>query len=368
MSLGIAIIRETTPNEKRVALVPESVKKLIDKGFKVYVERDAGKNAHYLDSYYKESGAEVLENPKEVFSRSQIILKVQPPTPEEIDAIATGSFVIGFLQHYRYPERVKKMAEKGINAFAIELVPRITRAQSIDALSSQAAVAGYKAAVIAANLSSRFFPMLTTAAGTVRPSKVLVIGAGVAGLQAIATARRLGAVVEGYDVRKAAKEEIESLGARFLESPVVAEGTGGYARELTQEEKDTQHKFMADNIGKADVVITTAQVPGRKAPIIITRDMVEKMKPSSVIVDVAAENGGNCELTKPGETVESGGVLIYGPLNLPSTLPTHASEMYSKNLFNFLNLLTKDGKTLDVDFNDEVLQKSCITYKGEIKI
>jgi len=368
MSLTISIIREITPNEKRVALVPESVKKLTDKGFKIYIERGAGESASYPDSYYKESGAEVLEGPGEVLSRSQIVLKVQPPAPEEINAISPDSFVIGFLQHYKYPERVKMMAERKINAFAMELIPRITRAQSIDALSSQAAVAGYKAAIIAANLSSRFFPMLTTAAGTIRPSRVLVIGAGVAGLQAIATCRRLGAVVEAYDVRKAAKEEIQSLGARFLESPVVAEGAGGYARELTQEEKNAQHTFMADNIAKSDIVITTAQVPGRKAPVIVTADMVEKMRPSSIIVDIAAENGGNCELTKPGESVEHRGVLIYGPLNLPSTLPTHASEMYSKNLVNFLNLLTKDGKALDVDFNDEILQKSCITYKGETKI
>ena len=368
MSFSIAIIREITPDENRVALVPESVKKLTDKGFKVYLEKGAGENARYSDTSYRESGAEVLENAREVLSRSQIILKVQPPTPEEIDAITPDSFLIGFLQHYKYPERIKKMAERKINAFAMELIPRITRAQSIDALSSQAAVAGYKAAIIAANMSTRFFPMLTTAAGTIRPSKVLVIGAGVAGLQAIATSRRLGAIVEAYDVRKAAKEEIQSLGAKFLESPLVAEGTGGYARELTQEEKDQQHKFMADSIGRTDIVISTAQVPGKKAPLIITTDMVEKMRPSSVIVDIAAENGGNCELTKPGETVEHKGVLIYGPLNLPSTLPTHASEMYSKNLLNFLNLLTKDGKTLDVDFNDEVLQKSCLTYKGETKI
>lgn len=368
MSFSIAVLREVTPDEKRVALVPDSVKRLTDKGIKVYLEKGAGENAHYPDLSYRESGAEILENSREVLSRSQIILKVQPPTPEEIDGINTGSFIIGLLQHYKYPERIKMMAEKKINAFAMELIPRISRAQSIDALSSQAGVAGYKAAIIAANLSSRFFPMLTTAAGTIRPSKVLVIGAGVAGLQAIATSRRLGAVVEAYDVRKAVKEEIESLGAKFLESPLVAEGTGGYARELTQEEKDQQHKFMADNIGKADVVITTAQVPGKKAPVIITNDMVEKMRPSSVIIDIAAENGGNCELTKPGEIVEHKGVIIYGPLNLPSTLSTHASEMYSKNLLNFLNLLTKDGKTMDVDFNDEVLQKSCLTYKGELKI
>src|SRR4030042_684936 len=304
MSFSIAIIREITPDENRVALVPESVKKLTDKGFNVYLEKGAGENARYPDSSYRESGAEVLENAREVLSRSKIILKVQPPTPEEIDVITPNSFLIGFLQHYKYPERIKKMAERKINAFAMELIPRISRAQSIDALSSQAAVAGYKAAIIAANMSSRFFPMLTTAAGTIRPSKVLVIGAGVAGLQAIATSRRLGAIVEAYDVRKAVKEEIQSLGTKFLESPLVAEGTGGYQRELT----------------------------------------------------------------KPGETVEHKGVLIYGPLNLPSTLPTHASEMYSKNLLNFLNLLTKDGKTLDVDFNDEVLQKSCLTYKGETKI
>jgi NAD(P) transhydrogenase subunit alpha len=368
MSFSIAIVKEKTLDEKRVALVPESVKKLVDKGFKVYLERGAGEGARYPDSFYRESGAEVLDSAKEVLSRSQIVLKVQPPAPEEINEIASGSFLIGFLQHYKYPERIKMLSERNINAFTMELIPRISRAQSIDALSSQAAVAGYKAALIAANLSSRFFPMLTTAAGTIRPSKVLVIGAGVAGLQAIATSRRLGAVVEAYDVRKAAKEEIESLGAKFLESPIIAEGTGGYARELTQEEKDMQHKFMAENIGRADVVITTAQVPGKKAPIIITRDMVEKMRPSSVIIDIAAENGGNCELTKPGEPLDYKGVIIYGPLNLPSTLPTHASEMYSKNLVNFLNILTKDGKTLDVDFTDEILQKSCLTYKGEIKI
>jgi NAD(P) transhydrogenase subunit alpha len=368
MNINIGFIKEITPDEKRVALVPESVKKLTDKGFKVFLEKGAGDKARYPDLSYKESGAEVLETAKDTLSHSHIILKVQPPTPEEIEAINPDSFLIGFLQHYKYPERIKMMADKKINAFAMELIPRITRAQSIDALSSQAAVAGYKAAIIAANMSSRFFPMLTTAAGTIRPSRVLVIGAGVAGLQAIATSRRLGAIVEAYDVRKAVKEEIQSLGAKFLESPIVAEGAGGYARELTQEEKDMQHRFMAENIGRSDVVISTAQVPGKRAPIIITKDMVEKMKPSSVIIDIAAENGGNCELTKPGEIIDYKGVLIYGPLNLPSTLATHASEMYSKNLLNFLTLLTKEGKTLEVDFNDEVLLKSCVTFKGEIKI
>lgn len=368
MGISVGFIKEIIPDEKRVALVPESVKKLTDKGFRVLLEKGAGDRACYPDSYYKEAGAEVIESVKEVLSLSQIILKVQPPEPEEIDVIKPDSFIIGFLQHYKYPERIKMMTDKKINSFAMELIPRITRAQSIDALSSQAAVAGYKSAIIAANMSSRFFPMLTTAAGTIRPSRVLVIGAGVAGLQAIATSRRLGAIVEAYDVRKAVKEEIQSLGAKFLESPVVAEGTGGYARELTQEEKDLQHRFMAENIGRADIVISTAQVPGKKAPIIITKDMVERMKPSSVIIDISAENGGNCELTKPGEIVEYKGIIIYGPLNLPSTLAMHASEMYSKNLLNFLMLLTKDGKTLDVDFNDEILQKSCVTYKGEIKI
>ncbi|NWF53139.1 MAG: Re/Si-specific NAD(P)(+) transhydrogenase subunit alpha [Nitrospirae bacterium] len=368
MSINIGFIKEITPDEKRVALVPESVKKLSDKGFRVFLEKGAGEKARYHDLSYKESGAEILESAKEALSRSQIILKVQPPSPDEIEAINPDSFLIGFLQHYKYPERINMMADKKINAFAMELIPRITRAQSIDALSSQAAVAGYKAAIIAANMSSRFFPMLTTAAGTIRPSRVLVIGAGVAGLQAIATSRRLGAIVEAYDVRKAVKEEIQSLGAKFLESPLVAEGAGGYARELTQEEKDMQHRFMADNIGRADIVISTAQVPGKRAPIIITKDMVEKMKPSSIIIDIAAENGGNCELTKPGEIIDYEGVLIYGPLNLPSTLATHASEMYSKNLLNFLILLTKEGKTLDVDFNDEILLKSCVIFKGEIKI
>ena len=253
------------------------------------------------------------------------------------------------------------------NAAAVELIPRITRAQPMDALSSQATVAGYKAALVAANLTRRFFPMLTTAAGTIRPAQVLVLGAGVAGLQAIATARRLGAVVEAYDVRRAAGEQVRSLGAKFLELPLDAEAEGGYARELTEEEKAREREMLAEAVARADAVITTAQVPGRPAPLLVTEAMVARMKPGAVIVDLAAESGGNCALTRPGEVLEHGGVTIYGPLNLPSELAVHASEMYAKNLYHFLELLTQGGERLEPDWGDEILAKSALVWAGEIR-
>jgi H+-translocating NAD(P) transhydrogenase subunit alpha len=277
-----------------------------------------------------------------------------------------GTVLIGFMAPHAEPARIKKLRDKQITSLSMELIPRISRAQAMDALSSQAAVAGYKAALLAANLSRRFFPMLTTAAGTVRPAKVVIIGAGVAGLQAIATARRLGAMVEAYDVRAATKEQVESLGAKFIQANVKAEGSGGYARELTAEEKAEQQATLAKHIAAADAVITTAAIPGKPAPKIVTAAMVDAMKPGSVIVDLAAETGGNCEYTRAGEEIERNGVVIYGPVNVPSTLATHASEMYAKNIQNLLDLIIKDGE-IKLDWNDPIIADSVITHGGEIR-
>ena len=276
-----------------------------------------------------------------------------------------GSILIGALQPYKYPERVAALKARNITAYAMELIPRISRAQAMDILSSQAAVAGYKAAIMGADHSCRFFPMLTTAAGTIRPSKVIVIGAGVAGLQAIATARRLGAIVEGYDVRSATKEQVQSLGAKFIELGIKAEGEGGYARELTAEEKQQQQEELAKHIATADVLITTAAVPGRPSPKIIPESTVDGMKPGAVIIDLAAEGGGNCTLTQPGETIVHNRVTIHAPLNIPSQVPVHASEMYAKNLLNFLSPMLKDGEYAP-DFEDEVIAGACLTRAGQI--
>jgi NAD(P) transhydrogenase subunit alpha len=295
-----------------------------------------------------------------------VLLTVQPPSLAQVNALKSGAVVIGFMQAYARPDLVRALKDRGITSFAMELVPRISRAQSMDALSSQASAAGYKAVLIAANTLERFLPMLTTAAGTIRPASVLVIGAGVAGLQAIATARRLGAVVEAYDVRSATKEQVKSLGAKFLETGVSAEGAGGYARELNAEEKAKQQEVLDARIAASDAVITTASVPGRAAPRIITAAAVERMKAGSVIVDLAAEQGGNCELTRAGETVVHGGVKIVGPLNLPASLAYHTSEMYSRNLFNFLKPALLKGE-LAIDWKDEVFAGSVLTHDGQIK-
>jgi len=293
------------------------------------------------------------------------VLKVQPPTLEEVELLKDGTILLGILQPHRNPELVKRLLAKNITSFAMELIPRISRAQSMDVLSSQAAVAGYKVALLAANLCSGFFPMLTTAAGTIRPSKAVIVGAGVAGLQAIATCRRLGAMVEAYDIRPAARQEIESLGAKMIDTGVSAAGEGGYARELTAEEKQKQADVLAKHIAAANAVITTAAIPGRDAPKIITVAMVEAMKRGAVIVDLAAESGGNCELTRPGETYEHNGVVIAGPINIPSSFPVPASEMYAKNLFNFLSPMFKDS-ALNLDWDDEVIAKSALTRDGKI--
>lgn len=363
MPITVAVPKESMQGERRVAMEASVIAKLQKLGAQVLIETGAGSAAHIPDAAF--SGATVLPSAAELYQRADIVLKVQPPTVEEIALLKEGSVVIATLQPYKYPERVAALRAKNITSFAMELIPRISRAQSMDVLSSQAAVAGYKAAIMGADLSSRFFPMLTTAAGTIRPSKVMVIGAGVAGLQAIATARRLGAVVEGYDVRSATKEQVQSLGAKFIELGIKAEGEGGYARELTAEEKQQQQAELAKHIANADVLITTAAVPGRPAPKIIPESTVAGMKPGAVIIDLAADGGGNCTLSQPGQTVVHNGVIIHAPLNVPSQVPVHASEMYAKNLLNFLSPMLKDGQ-YQADFKDEVIAGALLTHAGRI--
>jgi NAD(P) transhydrogenase subunit alpha len=364
MPAVIGALREIAPNETRVALVPEVATKLAGLGARVVMERGAGVPARFPDAAY--SKIELLDSGESLLRSVDVLLKVQPPTVEETAALRSGAVVVGFMQAHQRHAEVRALRDRGITSFAMELVPRISRAQSMDALSSQAAIAGYKSVLIGASTLDRFFPMLTTAAGTIRPAQILVIGAGVAGLQAIATARRLGAVVEAYDVRSATREQIRSLGARFVDTGVSAEGTGGYARELTDEEKRQQQEVLDARIAAADVVITTAAVPGRTAPRIVSRAAVERMKAGAIIVDIAAESGGNCELTRAGETVEHRGVRIVGPVNLPAQLAYHASEMYARNLFNFLKPAIDKGE-LRIDWNDEVFAQSCLTHEGEVK-
>ncbi|HEV8017665.1 MAG TPA: NAD(P) transhydrogenase subunit alpha [Steroidobacteraceae bacterium] len=364
MSVTIGVLRESAPQETRVSVVPEVAEKLAKEGARVLMEHGAGERARFPDSLYKSvawagSAGEVLQT-------ADVVLTVQPLTVEQIGQLRAGAVVVGFMQPYARKTEVRALAARGVTSFAMELVPRISRAQSMDALSSQAAIAGYKAVLIAADRLQKFLPMLTTAAGTVRPAQVLIIGAGVAGLQAIATARRLGAVVEAYDVRSATREQVRSLGAKFVDTGVSAEGAGGYARELTAEEKAKQQEVLDARIAAADAVITTASVPGRPAPKIISRATVERMRSGSVVVDIAAEQGGNCELTRQGETVEHQGVLIIGPVNLAAALAYNASEMYARNLFNFLKPALVKGE-LAIDWNDEVFAQSCLTAGGAVK-
>ncbi len=364
MPVTIGALRESAPHETRVSLVPEVAEKLVRSGAQVLLERGAGTRSRFPDAAYGQ--VQWADSSASVLQASDVVLTVQPLSVEQIALLKPGAVVIGFLQPHARHDEVKALRDRRVTSFAMELVPRISRAQSMDALSSQAAIAGYKAVLIAANHLQKFMPMLTTAAGTIRPAQVLVIGAGVAGLQAIATARRLGAVVEAYDVRSATREQVKSLGARFIETGVSAEGAGGYARELTEEEKRKQQEVLDSRIAAADAVITTAAVPGRPAPRIISRAAVERMRPGSVIVDIAAEQGGNCELTRAGEVVDHGGVQIIGPVNLPGQLAYNASEMYSRNLFNFLKPALDKGE-LRIDWSDEVFVQSCLTHEGEIK-
>jgi len=369
----IGVPKETAEGERRVALVPEVVRKLAgtaggdgEQQVEVVVQRGAGAGALLPDSQFEEAGASMAEDAASVFD-CEVVVKVAPPSAEEVSLLSSDSVLIGFLQPLTNGDGVRAIAESGATSFALESIPRISRAQSMDALSSQSNVAGYRAALIGAQEIGRFYPMLMTAAGTIRPATVLVLGAGVAGLQAIATARRLGAVVQGYDVRAAVKEQVESLGATFLEFDLDQdlEGAGGYAKELTPEQQQRQQEQMEEAIGKVDVVITTALVPGRRAPILVTERAVELMKPGSVIVDLAGEQGGNCELSEPGKTITVHDVKIAAPLNVPSTMAEHASQLYARNIEALLGLMINDGK-LELDFDDEVIAGACITRDGEI--
>ncbi len=361
--MNFSVPKEVAAGETRVAVVPEVADRLVKAGLEVTIETGAGDAAHQPDEAYTEAGATVGDG-----WSGDVVAKVAPPSAEEIGRLNENTVLIGFLQPLTAGDTIRALAEAGVTSFAMEAIPRISRAQSMDALSSQATVAGYRAAQIAALELPRFFPMLTTAAGTVRPAKVLVLGAGVAGLQAIATARRLGAIVQAFDVRSAVKEQIESLGARFLELDMGledAEAAGGYARQLTDEEQAKQRDLLAVEIGKMDVVISTAAVPGRRAPLLVTEQAVRNMAPGSVIVDLAAETGGNCELTEAGETVVKEDVTLVGPVNLPASMPDHASSLYARNVQSLLELMVKEGE-LVLDFDDEVIAGACITREGEI--
>src|SRR3954447_3110814 len=356
MKLGVP--KETASGENRVAMVPEVVGRLAKAKVDVVVEAGAGAGARIPDEHYTEAGA-TIGNPWD----ADVVVKVTPPSQEEIGRLSQGSVFIGFLQPLTNPELGEALGRQGVTAFAMESIPRISRAQSMDALSSQANVGGYKAVLIAADGFGRYFPMLMTAAGTVPPAKVLVLGAGVAGLQAIATAKRLGAAVQGFDVRSVVKEQIESLGAKFVKLDVDfdAETEGGYARQLTDEEQQQQREALADVISKVDVVITTAQVPGKRAPLLITADAVERMAPGSVIVDLAGDSGGNCELTEPRQTVVKHDVTIAAPLNLPATMADSASSLYARNIQSLVELMIDDEGNLQLDWEDEVIAKACVT-------
>jgi NAD(P) transhydrogenase subunit alpha len=362
-----SVPKETTEGERRVALVPEAIRPLVAKGVEICVQKDAGSEAHISDADFESAGATVVEDSGQAFG-GEVVIKIAPPTSEEIELLKPQSVLIGLLEPLTRPDTARALAEANVTSFAMEAIPRVTRAQSMDALSSQSTIAGYKAALIAADKLPRFFPMLTTAAGTVPPAKVLVIGAGVAGLQALATVRRLGAVTTAYDTRSAVREQVESLGATFLDLDLGAEGEGegGYARQLEADAHEREVQALGDAITGFDAVITTALVPGKPAPILLSADTVSKMKPGAVIVDLAAPAGGNCELTEASKSVETaGGVTIVGPVNLPATMPDHASQLYARNASALLDLMIEDGQ-LKVDLDDEILAGACITREGEI--
>ncbi len=370
--MKVVVAKEIKNNERRVSLVPTNVSKLVNASIEVFVEKGAGEGAFFSDADYEKVGATIVSDAESLWKKGDIILKVgtleKRVQMHEVDMISEGSVVIGFLNPFGNPQLLKQLAERRITAFSMEMIPRTTRAQSMDAISSQASVSGYKASLLAANKLGQLFPMMTTAAGTMIPAKVLVIGAGVAGLQAIATARRLGAVVEGFDIRPSSKEEVESLGATFIEIKFEekTQDAEGYAKEVSEDAKRREHEILLQHLKQSDVVITTALVPGKKAPLLITDDMVKDMKKGSIIVDIAAEQGGNCALTQAGKEVIHNGVTIIGADNLPSTIPVHASQMYSKNIFSLFQHITKDGK-LNLDFDDDIINKSCVTHDGAIR-
>ena len=366
MKVGIPC--ETAPRERRVALIPEAAGKLVSDSTEVLVETDAGKNSFFPNERYEQAGARLVKSSGEILGEADLILKVQPLTVEEVALCRPGSVVVSFLTPQFSLNVVKKLAERRVTAFSMDAVPRITRAQCMDALSSMSTIAGYKAVLRAASALGKIVPMLVTAAGTLPPARALILGAGVAGLQAIATARRLGAIVEAFDVRPAAKEQVESLGARFVEAPELdkdSEDTGGYAKELSEDDQKRNLSAIHQAIRNADMVISTALIPGKPAPTLITAEMVKDMKPGSVIVDIAAERGGNCVLTEPGKETVQHGVVIVGPVNLPSTAPMHASQMYSRNLLTFVSHVMTDGE-LKLDMNDEIVSAMCVTHGGEV--
>ena len=365
--MRVGVPKESREGERRVALIPDVVQSLTGGDIEVAVESGAGESAGHPDSEYSDAGASV--GSADDAWGADVVVKVALPTIEEIGRLRSGQVLIGHLAPLTSGETTKSLADAGVTSFAMEAIPRITRAQAMDALSSQANVAGYAATLLAATEVGRFFPMMTTAAGTVAPARVLVLGAGVAGLQAIATAKRLGAVVSGFDIRRAAWEQIASLGGRPLELDFIpdAEAEGGYARPLTDEENEKVREALAEAAARQDVIITTALVPGRKAPLLITAEAVRNMQPGSVIIDLAGESGGNCELSKAGETVIENGVKIIAPLHLPSEMATHASQLYAKNVENLLKLLVSEEGALNIDFDDEVVAGACLTHEGEIK-
>ena len=353
MAVDVLVLKETAEGERRVAATPETVKKLVSAGAQVHLQAGAGTAAGFPDQAYVDAGAQLGD----ALESADLLLCVQAPSLPTIARLKTGAVLVGGVQPEADPARAAALQARQLQTFPLERLPRTTRAQAMDVLSSQAGMAGYKATLIAAQLAPRFFPMLTTAAGTIRPSKVLIVGAGVAGLQAVATAKRLGAAVEGFDVRPETREQIESLGGKFLDLGVSAAGEGGYARQLTDDERAEQQRRLAEHLKGVDVVVCTAAVPGRPAPKIVTAAMVAGMRPGSVIVDLAAETGGNCEATQPGQTIDVGGVMVAGPLNLASMGAVHASEMFARNVYNFVALFLKDGK-LSFDWNDELLAKT----------
>ncbi len=369
--MKVTVLGETRPHERRVALVPAGVKSLLKAGLDVSIQSGAGDAAGFLDQAYVEAGATIADDASAALASADVVLKVAAPTTgaptDEVATLRSGQAVISLMSPTTEPELVNRLAQAGVTSFAMDQIPRITRAQRMDVLSSQANVAGYKAVLLGADNLSKFLPMFMTAAGTIRPGKTLVLGAGVAGLQAIATARRLGSIVEAFDVRAAVKEQVESLGAKFLEADMGgdAEDEGGYAKALSADQHQQELDLIASSIDTADLVITTAQIPGRKAPVLITTAMVESMAPGSVIVDLAGATGGNCELTRLGETVVHHGVRVMGPANLPSDLAYHASEMYSKNITTFLLDMVEEGE-LVLDFDDEIVAGTCITKDGKV--
>jgi NAD(P) transhydrogenase subunit alpha len=363
--MRIGVPKETIPGERRVAVVPDGARRLAEAGSEVLVERGAGERASFPDDAYREAGAAVVDGDA-AWGDADVVAKVRRPAESELARVRAGIVLVGLLQPLADGGLARDLAERGATSFSMDAIPRITRAQPMDALSSQATVAGYKAVLLAAAHLPKFFPMLTTAAGTIPPARALVLGAGVAGLQAIATARRLGAVVSAYDVRPVVKEQVESLGASFLELDVEgAEGVGGYAVALSEDQHEREQELLALHIGESDTVITTALIPGRPAPLLVTEDAVARMRPGSVVVDLAAEAGGNCALTEPGRTIDRDGVTIVGELELPSSMPFHASQMYSRNVVSFLGLLVREGE-LALDFEDEIVRATCVTHEGRV--